>query len=784
MSSGVSSARSRFLSAYVRALATCSLVLTLTLFAGAAKAAPPDVATYHNDNSRTGLNSKESVLKPSNVNVNSFGALFTQQVDGQVYAQPLYLYKVTMADTKVHNVVYVATAHNSVYAFDADSSAGANANPLWKVNFGASVPNGELGSDDINPEIGIIGAPVIDRAGGVLYVVSKVRGQDSSGNPTYTQQLHALDITSGAEKLGGPVTVEATAPGVGDGNDGAGSVPFNAKIQHQRSALLLAGGQVIIVWASHGDNGPYHGWVMAYDAHTLKQTYVFNTSPNAVTNGYPLAAAGIWMGGAGPAADSANSIFMVTGNGLYDLIGSQKPSYGDSILRFDSKGGYHIGDYFTPTNQQDLDNADADLGSGGILLLPNSVGSYNHPHIAVSIGKDGILRLTDRDKLGRFDPFYNNDVQEFGGIGGVWGMPAYFNGSIYTGGSGDYLKAFSVGNGHIYRLTSQSPTGYGYPGPTPSVSANGTTNSIVWAIDTSSYSSGGNSVLHAYDATNLSSELYNSNQAGARDAMGGATKFTVPTVVNGKVYVGSRNQLTVFGNATFTPSPTVSPVDGVYPSPLAVKITDTASNAVIYFTTDGSDPIPGKANTYKYSAPLSRTKPTTIKAIAVAPQKRSSGTVIGNFMVGAAYGTGTGLTGHYYNDPDGNTHLQGTPTTVQVDPTINFDWNGASPAAGIGGNSWSAEWTGKIQALGTTAYTFGVNGDDGVRLWVNGKLLVDGWVYQAPTWYYGTIDLVAGKKYDIKIDFFQGGGGSVAQLYWGATGLPWQPVPKSQLYSK
>ncbi len=763
----------------------CLLLSLMVLAPRPTFAAPPDVATYHNDNARTGLNAKEGALKPSNVNANGFGALFVQPVDGQVYAQPLYLFGVTMADKLVHNVVYVATAHNSVYAFDADSNVGANANPLWQVNFGPSVPNDEVGSDDIYPEIGIIGTPVIDRASGTLYVVSKVRGTDKSGNATYTHQLHALDIGSGAEKLGGPVVIKGSVKGTGDGNDGAGKVPFNSKIQNNRSALLLVGGQVVIVWASHGDQGPYHGWVTSYDATTLKQKYIFNISPNGVTNGYPLAAGGIWMGGAGPAADTAGNVFFVTGNGHFDLTGSNKPAYGDSIMRLDAVagGGFKIGDYFTPANQQGLNNADADLGSGGILLLPNAVGSYTHPQLAVAVGKDGVVRLIDRKLMGRFDPYYDTNVQDYWGVGGVWGMPAYFNNTIYVGGAGDYLKALYINNGHIDFQSSQSPNYYGYPGPTPSVSANGTKNGIVWAIDSSPYSSGGSSILHAYDATNLATELYNTAQAGARDDLGGATKFTVPTIVNGKVYVASRTQLTVLGTGSFTPAPTISPVDGVYASPLAVTITDTDAKAVIYYTIDGTNPVPGAANTTKYTKAFSLTNPSTVKAIAVAPKKRASGTTTGNFMVGAAYGTGDGLTGSYYNDPQQDNHFQGTPT-VQIDPVINWNWNGGSPATGIGGNLWSAEWTGKIQALGTTTYTFGVNIDDGARVWINGQLVIDSWVYQAPTWHYGTIDLEAGKQYDIKIDFFQGYGGSTLQFYWGAKGLPWQVVPKSQLYSK
>ena len=485
-----------------------------------------DVLTYHNDNARTGQNLNETQLSPQTVNPSGFSKLFSYGVDGYVYAQPLYKSNVSIAGG-THNVVYVATEHNSVYAFDADSNAGSNSGPLWTVNLGPSVPNSDVGTDDIVPEIGITGTPVIDGASGTLYVVAKTKE-----NGTYVQRLHALDLGTGGEKMGGPVVIQASVAGTGDGNDGNGNVPFDPLRQNQRPALLLLNGAVYIGWASHGDNGPYHGWVIGYDASTLAQVGVYCTTPNGGLGG-------VWMSGGGLAADSSGNIFFETGNGTFQA-GSD---YGDSFLKLSaSNGTLSFQDFFTPFNQQDLSNGDVDLGSGGVVLLPDQPGA--HPHVMVGAGKEGRIYLVDRDNLGQFNAGADNVVQELpGALPGVFSTAAYFAGNLYYKGTDGSLVAYALSNGLLQTPpVSQSGVTWSWPGSTPSISAGGSSGGIVWAIENNVNPA----VLHAFDASNLGNELYNSNQ-NSGDQPGPGVKFSVPTVAGGKVYVGTATGLAVYG---------------------------------------------------------------------------------------------------------------------------------------------------------------------------------------------------------------------------------------------
>jgi len=503
------------------------------------------VVTYHNDIGRTGQDISETMLTPATVNKTHFGRQFSQAVDGQIYAQPLYMPGVNIAGLGVHNVVYVATEHDSVYAFDADSNTGANANPLWKASLippgGSTVnSNGDTGCGDLVPEIGITSTPVIDANTGTIYVVSKTK---ESGK--FFQRLHALDITSGAEKFGGPVVIQASVKGTGDGSSG-GIVSFNALREHNRTSLLLQNGLVYIGWASHCDSGPYHGWLMAYNPATLAQVAVFNTSPNSGLSG-------IWMAGGGLAGDGTN-VFFATGNGTFDVNTGGK-DYGDSIMSVGPPTAgmppttFPVLSYFTPFNQGSLNGGDVDLGSGGVLLLPTQTGQ--HSHLLVQVGKEGTVTLVDRDNMGGFCTSCTSRdtqiVQELrSAVGGTWGMPAFWNNSVYFGGSGDRVKAYAFNAGGSGLLstnpTSRSTVGIGNFGPTPSVSANGNSNGIVWIIQ----ADGGSAVLRALDAANLATELYNSN-LNAGDNPGNGVKFTVPTIANGKVYVGTSSQLSVFG---------------------------------------------------------------------------------------------------------------------------------------------------------------------------------------------------------------------------------------------
>ncbi|HEY6943638.1 MAG TPA: immunoglobulin domain-containing protein [Candidatus Acidoferrum sp.] len=498
-----------------------------------------DVVTYHYDNSRSGQNLNETILTPANVNSATLGKKGEFTVDGKVDAQPLYLSQVTINGQK-KNVLYVVTEHGSVYAFDADSINGMTSAFLWKTS---TLGSGETSSDNrgcgqVTPEIGITATPVIDRTRNAIYVIAM--SKNSSGN--YFQRLHALDLSTGAELFGGPKNITATYPGTGDGSSG-GNVVFDPRQYKERPGLLQIGGTIYTTWSSHCDIRPYTSWVMSFSADTLAQTSVLNLVPNGNEGG-------IWMSGTAPAADSAGNIFFLEGNGTFDttLTAQGLPSNGDCgncFVKLSTSSGLALADYFTMHNTISESNADADLGSGGAILLPDlKDSSGTTKHLAVGAGKDSIIYVTDRDNMGKFnsnmDQIYQEVSSQLGGQ--VFSMPAFFNGTVYFGAVGDALKAFPVTNARLAGTpASQSTHTFSYPGTTPSVSANGTTNAIVWAIDNTG------AILFAYDATNLTRELYDSNQAANnRDHFSG-NKFITPMVVNGKVYVGTPNSVAVFG---------------------------------------------------------------------------------------------------------------------------------------------------------------------------------------------------------------------------------------------
>jgi hypothetical protein len=496
--------------------------------------------TYHNDIARTGQNLREFALTPSAANQTQFGKIFSCPVDGYAYAQPLYVANLAVPGQGIHNVVFVATEHDSVFAFDADNPACLQ---LWMTSFinpnagTTTVPSGDVLSLDIVPEIGITGTPVIDPRSGTLYVVAKTKE-----NGTYFQRLHALDITTGAEKFSGPVVIQASVAGTGDGSVG-GNLPFDPLRQNQRAALLLVNGVIYIAFASHGDNDPYHGWVLGYDAATLQQVAVFNATPNGSRGG-------IWQSGNGPAADSSGNIFVTTGNGTFDAdVGGI--DFGDSFLKLSTNaGGLTLVDFFTPFNQAFLSASDLDVGSTGPLLVPDQTGT-THPHLVLGAGKDGNGYLVDRDNMGHFSSTDNSQIVQTIAIStsGVFGAPAFWANNVYFLPQDDVLKAFRLSGGLLsITPTSQASTIFGFPGATPVISANGSANGIAWVLDNSAFATSGPAVLHAYDATNVATELWNSSQAAnSRDQAGPAVKFTVPTVANGRVYVGAQNQLTVFG---------------------------------------------------------------------------------------------------------------------------------------------------------------------------------------------------------------------------------------------
>lgn len=500
-----------------------------------------NVTTYHYDTARTGQNLSETILTPSNVNSSSFGKLFVISVDGRVDAQPLYLTQVSIPNKGTHNVVYVETEHASVYGFDADSGT-----LLWQVSMLAA---GETTSDDhgcgqITPEIGITSTPVIDpKAGphGTIYVVAM--SKDGAGN--YHQRLHALDVTTGAEEFGGPQNIQASFQGTGD-NSAGGNVVFAPGQYAERAGLLLLNGVVYTGWTSHCDIRPYTGWIMGFDQSTLSRVSLLNVTPNGNEGS-------VWMSGAGLAADTSGNVFVLDANGTFDttLDANGFPSQGDfgnAFLKISTaNNGLAVADYFEMFNQGAENGSDEDLGSGGALVLPDLTDSLGHTrHLAVGAGKDSNIYVVDRDAMGKFSPRQNNIYQELQGAlsGSVFSMPAYFNNTVYYGAVGDNIKAFAISNARLANApASQTGNTFGYPGATPSISANGTTNAILWAAE-----NGSSAVLHAYDATNLSHELYNSNQApGGRDQFGAGNKFITPMITNGKVYVGTTNAVGVFG---------------------------------------------------------------------------------------------------------------------------------------------------------------------------------------------------------------------------------------------
>lgn len=507
----------------------------------------PGVFTYHNDNARTGQNLGETVLTAANVNTAQFGKLFSYTLDGYVYAQPLYVEGVNVAGQGTHNVVYVATEHDSVYAVDAD---GPTPTVLWHTSFIdpassiTTVPATDITGGDLIPEIGITATPVIDSSKNALYVVAATK-ELVSGVNQYFQRLHALNLTTGAELAGSPVVISASVTGKGSGQSG-GSVAFNSLLENQRPALLLLNGIIYVAWGSHNDQNPYHGWVIGYSETTLQMETVFNTTPNA-------AAGGIWQGGAGPAADAGGNIFVVTSNGTFDAnLGGI--DFGDSFLRLSTtSGGLAEADYFSPYNQGIMSSENLDLGSGGALILPDQPGPV--PHLLVGGGKTSTIYLVDRDSMGGYGPGSDNIVQELEDVlnvpafqVGVRGLPAYWNGHVYVGGVADTVKAFELSNGLLSTFPfSESPTRNFYPGATPSVSSNGSTNGLLWVLQTDGYAKGTPAVLHVYDANNVGDELYSSKKMAARDSAGPAVKFAVPTVANGKVYVGAQSQLNVYG---------------------------------------------------------------------------------------------------------------------------------------------------------------------------------------------------------------------------------------------
>ncbi len=556
----------------VQGLARAGAVLTLAIscLTPAGAQTFTGVLTQHNDNGRTGQNLQETILTPQNVNSKNFGKVFSYSVDGQIYGQPLYLPNVSIPGQGVHNVVYVATQNDSLYAFDAD---GLSPTALWQESFidpakGITpVPCGTDGNTDIScgvyPIYGINSTPVISLNTKTMYLVTR-----TANNGQYFQTLHAINLATGAEKFGGPVNISGQVPGTGAGSN-HGIVPFNSLADVQRAGLLLVNGRVYIGWA-----GSQHGWIMGYNATNLKQVAIFNTAPNAKLGG-------VWASGNGLAADDAGDIYAAVGDALFDAD-TGGVDYGDSLLKLSS--GLQVLDYFTPNDQACRKLNDKDLGSAGPIVLPTQEGNV-HNELIIS-GKGGKpcdsdpvaarLYLLNRDDLGKYNATQDQDVEEvIGAPSGYWSSPAYWQGesatNVYSGGVtseggvGDYLKMFTVTDGLLSTAPAAQTPNLFAVGTTPSISANGTTDGIVWAVERqeSLGTQPGQrpAILHAYDATNIATQFYSSasalSQGVPRDRGGCANKFAVPTIANGKVYVGTQNELDVFGLLGSTSGPDI-----------------------------------------------------------------------------------------------------------------------------------------------------------------------------------------------------------------------------------
>jgi len=504
-----------------------------------ASAALAQVTTSQYDNFRTGATLNEKILTPQNVNAQHFGRLGSFKVDGPVYAQPLFLPNVEIPGKGKHDVLYVATEHDSVYAFDANQPGDP---PLWKISFldksrgMTPLSEDQVACPFIRPEVGITSTPVIDLKSGTLYVLARTMIRHKVADDEYFQHLHSLAITTGVEKFGGPKLIAASVPGNGAGSHN-GQVAFDSLRENPRAALTLANNTIYLAWASSCDVDPYHGWVMAYDAQTLAQKAVLNVNPNGTQ-------AGIWLADTGPAVDAEGNLFVPTGNGTFDAASGGR-DYGDSVLKLDGSS-LAIRDYFTPHDQDRISNADNDIGSSGPTLLPDQPGP--HRHILLQPTKDSTIYVIDRDNMGKYNRAGDALIELIRTPGSCLGAMSYWNGHVFFAASNDNLRDYSLKNDQL-ELHSSSTERFTDPGATPSVSADGKRNAIVWAVATKTWNGPDNktAILYAFDATKLGVPLYTSEQNSARDRAGLATRFVIPIVVNGRLYFGTRTEVEVYG---------------------------------------------------------------------------------------------------------------------------------------------------------------------------------------------------------------------------------------------
>ena len=763
-------------------------LLTTSSLAARAEVA---VLTQHNNLSHTGANLEETTLTTENVNTNTFGLLYTRPVDDQIYSQPLIMTNVNIPGKGVHNIVILTTVNDSVYAFDAEDPTVTE--PYWTRSFihpPTIVPPTHLdlaaigacggNYNDFTGNMGIASTPVIDPATGTIYLVARTK---EPGN-NFVQRLHALDIRTGEERPNSPVIIKATYPGTGDGSVG-GVLTFDPVRQNQRSGLILVNGVIYITWAGHCDLAPYHGWIMGYDATNLLQVVVYNSTPNGGDGG-------IWMSSEGISADADGNLFLSVGNGSVGSKGNPQDTInrGESFLKLKRDGSHlNVVSWFTPYNYQFLENGDVDLGSAGFTLIPGTT-------LAFSGGKQGIGYLVDRDNMGNlsFSGADTNIPQSFkmssdqihGGM--VWwdGPTGSFG---YMWPASTVLQQYKFDrtvNKFVLPAFAQSPTSApgGQPGGMLAVSANGAKagSGILWAVhqqngDANHVTLPG--LLHAYDAQNVSHEIWNSEQIASRDAVGGFAKFIPPTIANGKVYLATfAGRLDVYGLASgWVTAPDVTPGGTSFTNSITVTISDTMPGVSLYYTLDGSTPT---TRSMRYTGPFVLTNAAAVKAKGIKSGFADSGVTTASFVNSALLGNGTGLTGAYYSNQAKT--FNNPPTLTRTDATVNFDWGTGSPADGISTDNFTVRWTGSVQPVLSDTYTFYATTDDGVRLWINNHLLIDNWHTQAPTEASGSIAMIGQQRYNIRMEYYEEARGAMASLSWSTPSMEKTIIPQSQLY--
>lgn len=825
------------------------------------------VLTQRYDDARSGCNTAETTLTPANVGPGTFGKLFSREVAGEIYAQPLIVAGLKMPTLGKRNVVFVATQSNNVYAFDADDPAAGK--PLWEVNLGTPVPTRDLGSacgtySDFSGEVGITGTPVIDAASQTIYLVARTKDapalgapngampggampdevpgapaplpaqvgvklaavdapastpiasqQDAEGarKPTiadsegFHQYLHAIDITTGKERAGSPIEIKASVPGTGAGSVG-GKLDFNPRIHNQRTALLLHQGFVTICWAGHCDTGPYHGWIMSYNAQTLKQTAAFCTTPNG-------GGAGIWQSGGGPTIDERGLLYLVTGNGSVDTDRKlAKPTeFGSSVLRFNVAGGkLEVADWFTPYNYTSLGDSDLDTGSTSVILVPGT-------DLIATGSKAGVLYLLDRRKLGGFDPFADRQIAQSLPVssGFLYSTPLLWKRAggapwLYSWGMNDRLKAFELqrtagaqtvstggasgganagasasanagASGAAWPQLNPQPISQSQPfvsAPRPggmlTLSSNGNAPSsgIVWALTALGDANNAVSMgtLHAFDASDLGRELWNSGPAFGRDGAGYFAKFCAPVVANGKVYLASfSGQLQVYGlnPAPQVAMPTILSRSGEIKDFVTIETRDPRE--LIHYTLDGSLPT---IHSPRYRTPFLIEAVGQVRARAFRDGQITSAVASKVITDLGADAEGGGLIGQYFPSRD----LQGTPTErldAQIDEIV--------VPTEVPLENWSARWTGFLQAPQTGTYTLTTFSDDGARLWFDDELLVDNWKSHAATRDSVSVEMEKGKRYPIMFEYFEITKPGSCQLLWTPPGGRETVIPQSQLYA-